>query len=287
MMSLSTIVFSGHAWILPAIGFFLILAGALVWAGHRSATDKWVRVGCLVLKATGILALALCLVEPLWVSQRPVPGANFFAVIADNSQGLQIKDSGAAESRGELLRRELTGDPKAWRLALEENFQVRRYTFDSRLQSTRDFSELDFSGRASAIGHALRTGAGHWHGQPVAGVLLFTDGNATDIPGELPDLEGCPPVYPVVAGGDLDIRDLSLRKVAVSQTAFEDAPVMIQADVSAHGFNGAEVVARLTEIAVTSTHSNQPGFRTATGSIEGPPSFTDLEVVDQWTDATA
>ena len=34
---------------------------------------------------------------------------------------------------------------------------MRRYFFDARLQATKDFSELAFDGRASAIGATLRT----------------------------------------------------------------------------------------------------------------------------------
>jgi len=241
--SVGAIIFSGRGWLFPAIAAIVALAAAWVWAGHRSGIERHVKIGCGLLKVAGISALALCLLEPLWGSERARPGANVFAVIADNSQGLQIKDAGETQSRGELLRRELTGATKSWQSSLDENFQVRRYTFDSRLQNTRDFGELNFDGRASALGGALRTAVEHWRGQPVAGVLLFTDGNATDIAGELPALEGCPPVYPVVLGKDTDIRDISLKKVGVSQTAFEDAPVTIQADVSAVGFPGSEISA--------------------------------------------
>jgi uncharacterized membrane protein len=262
MISFASIILSGRGWLLPADILLVALATALVWAGHRSAVETRVRIGCGLLKFVGVFTLAVCLLEPLAIRERARPGANIFGIIADNSQGLRVKDSGESESRGDQLRRRLTGNSKDWQSSLEENFQVRRYTFDARLQSTRDFVELDFSGRASALGNALRTAVEHWRGQPVAGVLLFTDGIATDIAGDLPDLEGCPPIYPVVLGRDSEIRDLSIRKVGVSQTSFEDAPVTIQAGVGANGFGGAEIVARLTEVAVGSTSlTNQAARR--------------------------
>jgi uncharacterized membrane protein len=254
-----SIIFANQAWLWPVVGAVVVLAAALVWAGHRSAAERPVRIGCGLLKFAGIALLALILLNPLWTGQRARPGANVFALLADNSQSLKIKDAGESQSRGEILRKTLTGDPGGWQSALEENFQVRRYTFDSRLQSTRDFSELDFNGRASALGSALKTAMDHWRGQPVAGVLLFTDGNATDLGADLPPLDGCPPVYPVVLGSDKDLTDISLERVGVSQTAFEDAPVTIQADVSADGFDGQEIVARLTEVATGRTSTNQSG----------------------------
>jgi uncharacterized membrane protein len=225
---------------------------SLVWSSRRSVAEGWVSAVCGLLKLAGVTALAACLLEPLWVSQRARPGANVFAIVADNSQSLQIKDDGAGKSRGELMREQLIADPQGWQAPLEQNFQVRRYTFDSRLQSARDFTELNFEGRSSALIGALRSGIERWRGQPVAGVLLFTDGNATDLSGDLPALDGCPPVYPVVVGNDLRLRDISIDKVAVSQTAFEDAPVTVQAGVTPHGFAGAEIRAKLTEVATIS-----------------------------------
>jgi uncharacterized membrane protein len=245
----ATIIFSGANWLVPAIAALVALAAALVWAVRRSITERRVRIGCGLLKLAGIAALVICLLEPLWVGQRARPGANFFAVIADNSQSLTVKDAGESQSRGEILHKLLNSDAKGWQSALEENFQVRHYTFDSRLQSVRNFAELNFDGRASALGNALTTATEQWRGQPVAGVLLFTDGNATDIGDDLPPLAGSPPIYPVVLGKDASVTDLSLKKVGVSQTAFEDAPVTIQAEVAASGFAGSEIVTRLTEVA--------------------------------------
>ncbi len=248
-----TIILSGRSWLAPAAAAVVLIAIALIWAGHRSAVERWVRIGCGLLKLTGVLVLALCLLEPLQVNERARPGENLFALIADNSQSLQIKDAGESGSRGEILRRQLTADPAPWLAALEENFRVRRYLFDSRLQNVSDFSELNFTGRSSSLENALQTAVEHWRGQPVAGALLFTDGNATDLAGELPALDGCPPIYPVVLGKEAGLQDISIGKVTTSQTAFEDAPVTVQAQVNAHGFAGSEIIARLTDVAVGAT----------------------------------
>src|SRR5438552_19002507 len=103
--------------------------------------------------------------------------------------------------------------------------------FDSRVQSAADFSVLAFDGRASAIGSTLRNLAERYQGRPLAGVLLLTDGNATDIHGQ-PDLSGLPPIYPVVVGNTDPIKDIAIHQARVSQSAFEDAPVSVQADVT-------------------------------------------------------
>src|SRR6266567_7607022 len=246
-MFLATLFISGRDWLLPAAA---ALGGALLllfWGYRRAPATGVVRAACFGLKLVGILALAACLLEPLWSGERARPGANFFAVLADNSQGMQIKDRGQSQTRGQFLHGLLTSQKADWQAKLDENFQVRRYLFDSRLQSTKDFSDLVFDGRASAIGSALRTIAERYRGQPLAGVLLLTDGNATDIPEGKIDLAGLPPVYPVVMGRDDAIKDIALQKVAVSQTVFEDAPVTIQADVLANGYSGGSIVAQVLD----------------------------------------
>ena len=42
-------------------------------------------------------------------------------------------------------------------------------------------------------------------------------------------------------------KDVGVRNVAVSQTNFESAPVVVRADVSAVGFRGEPIVAAVTD----------------------------------------
>jgi len=247
-MLVGSVLFSGQKWLLPAAGF-VVVAGALLWWSYRRApASAGLRAACVGLKLLGLLALAACLLEPLWSGQRAKPGANFFVVLADNSQGMQIKDAGATQSRGENLRSLLGGQAGTWLATLEDNFQVRRYVFDSRLQSTRDFAELSFDGRATSLATALKTIRERYQGQPLAGVLLLSDGNATDVADGTLDLAGMAPVYPVVIGTDEPVQDVAIEKIASSQTAFEDAPVTIQGEVSGAGVAGGQIVAELFDI---------------------------------------
>jgi uncharacterized membrane protein len=168
-------------------------------------------------------------------------------VLADNSQGMQIHDAGDSKSRGENMRGVLDLQKPGWQAALAETFDIRRYLFDTRLQATTDFHELAFDGRASALGSAVRTLSERFQGRPLAGILMLTDGNATDMPAGVPDLTGVPPVYPVVIGRKDAINDIAVQQVAVTQSAFEDAPVSLQANVATAGYRGQPVVARLVD----------------------------------------
>jgi len=262
-----SLTFSGPGWLLPAVALFGVTLLVTLWS-YRASPPGALRWGCAALKGLGVAALALCLLEPLWTSQRAKPGANLFVILADNSAGLQIADSGKNESRGQQLKDLLDPQAGRWQGALAENFDLRRFTFDSRLAATRDFSELDFTGRASAIGNALRGIADRFQGRPLAGVLLLTDGNATDIRDTLPDLHGLAPVYPVVIGTPGGARDVSVGQVNVSQTVFEDAPVSAQLSVETSGLAGEDITAELLDVEGKTLET-----RTARAQRDGPLPF--------------
>lgn len=244
-MFLASLIFSGWSYVWLAALFLLIGFIALFW-GYRAAPSGVVRWVCPLLKTVGLVALGLCLLEPLWSGQRAKPGANLLAVVADNSQSLQIHNRGAEQSRGAMLRELLTSRGGDWQEPLDDNFEVRRYWFDARLQSTKDFSELDFSGRSSRLGAALQTLAERYRNRPLAGIVLLTDGNATDLR-NVSDLTGLPPIYPVVIGNGESIQDIAVEQVHTTQTDFEDAPVSIQADVTAHGYRGQDITAQVLD----------------------------------------
>ncbi|HRP06714.1 MAG TPA: hypothetical protein PLV87_17505, partial [Opitutaceae bacterium] len=243
----AALTLSSEQWLWPLAGILALFGGILLWSYLPERGAGAVRWGCFALKLVGFAALAACLLEPLWLSPRARQGANFFAIVADNSEGLNIRDEGATHTRGDELKGMIDTRTPGWQSRLGETFEVRRYLFDSRLLATLDFRELDFKGRSSGMIGALTSVQKRFQGRPLAGLLLFTDGNATDLSGSLPTLEGMPPIYPVVLGARDPIKDISVQRVNVSQTAFEDAPVIVQVDVASAGFQGRTIAAQMLD----------------------------------------
>lgn len=244
-MFCATLIISGREWLWVAGGAALAAAAVLLWGYRHAPPSVAARLGP-ALKLFGVLALVSCLLEPLWSGQRARPGANLFAVLADNSQSLNVKAPGGKTTRAESLRRLVIPAPAGWQSTLEENFDLRRYSFDARLQAVRDFSSLDFEGGSSAIGLALRTLAERYRNRPLAGVLLLSDGNATDLRAAN-ELSGLPPVYPVLVGSAEPVPDIAIQQVNASETAFEDVPVRVQAEVLATSCRGSDVRAELLD----------------------------------------
>jgi uncharacterized membrane protein len=255
MTPLAAISFANAGWLWAALLGAAVLV-PLTWIALRPAGPQaGARAFGLGLRTLGIGLLLLCLLDPQWVSTRPKKGANFLAILADNSQSMQIADAGQPLSRGQQVRAELTTPGTTWLEKVADDFQVRPYVFDRDLRRVRDFSELDFQGTGTALGAALKklreryAGAPGQAAQPLAGILLFTDGNATDLPNGLTDTGGLPPVYPVVVGSADGLRDVSIGRTAVSQTAFDDAPVTLRAEVNGTGTTGRDLAVSVRPLA--------------------------------------
>lgn len=246
-----TLIFnSSGSWV--AWVSLLFLAGLIlvIWRYWNSPADRQTRILAPSLKMAGLLLLAICTLEPLWSGQRVRTGANLFVILADDSQSLTIKDSGATQTRGEQLKILLNAEDAPWQVRLAQDFDLRRYVFDSRLQNVSDFSGLAFGGSQSSLVGVLNGLKDRFRGRPLAGVLLFTDGVATDAKRVEFTPDDIPPIYPVVMGLQSEnqtLADLAVSHLTVTTTAFEDAPVTIQADVTQSALPKAKVTARVVD----------------------------------------
>lgn len=252
-------------WTVPA----LILGGAVLllvlWSYRRSRVPVSVRTVCGLLKASAVTLLALILIEPRRGEERPVPGANVFMILADDSQSLQLSDKSESRTRGEVLKAQLDRQ-SPWQVRLSQDFDVRRYLFGSGITPVDDFAALSSQNDSSAIVSSIRSVSQRFAGRPTAGMLIFSDGNSTDVLDSEIDWSALPPIYPVVIGNDETDRDISITQVTAGQTNFEAAPVNVSAVISTRGYQGETIVAelldsdgeRLQRLIVDNVEDNRP-----------------------------
>lgn len=246
-MSATELIWGAPPWVygttagLGILGFFILF---LSW--RRITSRPRIRGGAIALRTIAYLTLLGCLLEPSCSSLKPESGANVFLVVADNSQSLQVRDAGSATDRAVQLRSLLATDQN-WLETLDQDFDLRRFQFDTRLKSVSDFSNLTFQGVASSLGSALQTIGDRYRDRPLAGILLLTDGNATDAKHVATASADLAPIYPVIIGREAPARDISVARVTVSQTNFEAAPVTVTARIEAHGYDQEDVVVQLVD----------------------------------------
>lgn len=257
------ILLGAPRWLGWAMALAAVALIVLVWSYWRAGSAGWVRVVAGLLKTAGIVILAACLVEPLFSGVRPRPGSNLFLIVADNSRSLQLTDHGSRRTRGEVMQEHLS-EQSPWLTRLGQDFDVRRYSFDTTLHPIKDFTVLRFDGEASSLTGSLSALRERFRNQPLAGILLLTDGNATDLTDQDVNWNDLPPVYPVALGSDKELVDLAVARLSVSQTNFEAAPVTITAELDGQNIGDRKVVVRVLE-----ESSKEVERRTIQGVVEG------------------
>ena len=244
---LATLLFRRTEWIIPALILGAAAAYLIWWSSRRVNSAQKIRLLASLLKVTGIALLVVCLLEPVWSGFQPEPHSNLFLVLADNSQSLTV-EAGDEATLATQIKETLNDEQAEWTKRLEQDFELHRFAFDRQLRSVNNFAGLKNDGETSALQASLASIAQQFEKRPVGGVLLLTDGNATDLTeadlvARLKEAGKLPPIYPVVFGEADSQPDLTIENVSISQTPFEDAPVSIQCNVTARSLGeGANAI---------------------------------------------
>ena len=143
-----------------------VVASLVAWRANRAIWRSMGRTGkvCALLKVGGFALLALCLLQPQWVSERARKGENVVVLTADNGKGLEIG------ARGEAMKTRLEA-PGGWQEELGETFDVERMVFDERVRSVEAFGDLRFDGQSSDLVAGLAAVERRFRSRPVAAVL--------------------------------------------------------------------------------------------------------------------
>ena len=227
------------AWIVPAAVLAMLVIILTIINYARASASSGVRMLAAVLKVAGVVLLALCVIEPLFSGVRPRPGANLFVLLSDNSQSMSVRTG--SRVRDDDLRH-LLAEQSGWRTRLQQDFDVRNYVFARELQQLDADAQLSLDGKTSSLSTAVETIAARFRARPVAGLLLFSDGNSTE---RLRDLDIDFPIYPVVDADSDVVKDVRIQDLAVSQTNFEAAPVTVRATVATEGLTDQKITAQM------------------------------------------
>ncbi|EDY83474.1 conserved hypothetical protein [Verrucomicrobiia bacterium DG1235] len=241
--------FSNHApWLFIALALVVLLPLTwYAWKGSNSGKghSRSLALGCRIL---GILFIAIAIADPQVIEERPITGANVVALLADDSLGMRIKDSESILDRGETLRQRLSGRNSEWIGSLSEQYQIRNYRFERSLQRVASFDSLTFEGQQSNIATALLESQQRLSQVPLAGIVLFSDGNATDQELSPNELAKLPPVFPVLVGSSTPVPDIALQNLTLRQSAFGDSPLRIETKLTNAGLPTQQVRTRLRQI---------------------------------------
>lgn len=226
--AVASLMIGDRTWILPAVVIAVFGLLLSLWL-NRSRLRRH-PVGP-VFRVIGWVLLCACLFNPLWSSQRPRSGANIVAVIVDTSRSHLTISRPDEGTRADAFRRALTNgeksEPVGWLTRLSQDFELRRYTVSDRLQQVTRFDHAEFDGTASSLNTALVQLRTRFDGQPLAAIILLSDGLATDTPVSREILRELPPIYAVPPPSESPRPDVSAGTFSITQTAFDDAPLTL------------------------------------------------------------
>ncbi len=249
MPTIATIIAGDPEWIAAAVS--IALAGVVIalWLNRSRLSTMGVGTG---LRIIGWLLLVACLVNPLWTSSRPKRGANVLAVVTDISRSHLVTSDGnqtRADVLARLIRDGERTEPNGWLNRISQDFELRRYVLSDRLKQVDLYGDIQFDGVASSVYTSLDQLKQRFDGQPLAGIVLISDGNATDAGGTLEQLKGIAPIYPLLMEDSNSRPDIAVGTIATTQTAFDDAPVSIQVQPEMSGTFGQQVRVTLLDAA--------------------------------------
>ncbi|MEW4489057.1 hypothetical protein AB1L42_13330 [Thalassoglobus sp. JC818] len=242
--TIGTIVLGNPQWLWPIVAGGLIVAVGIILSYRSARLPPLTRVALVLLKLVGLALICFCLLNPLWSESDVRPGENIVLLLVDNSSSLSVRDQNE-QPRGDVVQELLHADHKDWFTRLSQDYDLRRYLFGDQLRQVDDFQGVDFSDNRSEMAMGLQGLQQRFQNKPLAGVLLFSDGNATDLEA-FEGLQTGVPIYPVVSPDWENLGDdLAIERLAVRETNFEDAPISVVATVTSSYSSEQAVVATL------------------------------------------
>ena len=246
--TLATLAFANESWMWVALVFGAASIFILTFTYRKSPLRGPQKFFAATLKLVGLILLALILMEPVILDELPRKNANEVAIVADNSSGLTValdaNEPSPAEQLTSALVNSKTNLYPEWLTRIDDTFRLQPFLFDGSLRRVDEFSELSFAENRSDLATALGRIRQRFDKRPLAAIVAFTDGNATDAEeldttlakwSEVAENAGVP-VYPVILGDPSpEARDLSVNHVTAETTQFEDAQVTLNIEAAARG----------------------------------------------------
>ncbi|MDA8744888.1 hypothetical protein N9N28_09680 [Rubripirellula amarantea] len=248
-MILSDIILGAPHWLIGVVIAAVAFVLAASWSYLTTRGLGLVKTVALLLKVVGVLLLLACLLEPMQRQTRPRPQANVMALLVDDSESMNANFAANKPTRHQVMSQQVASDEtdvQPWRTKLAQMFDIRDYAFDSQVRSLDASNGLTGKGRSSSLISSIDSVASRLQHRSMAGVILWTDGNATDLPLQTRDYgELGFPIFPVIDDRVVEMPDLQVADVSVAQTNFETSPTTVSANITSTGITSQSVVVSL------------------------------------------
>ncbi len=220
---------------LPWWGYVLVFgaAVALAWlayarSGLPAASPR--RLALTGLRAATLVLIVACLLRPVQLVPPASARDSVVPILVDVSRSMRIAD---ADGVARIARAEALVDLIA--PSLQNEFRTEVLTFGESL-AVAGQEPLTASARRSDLGGALASALERFRGQPVAGIVLISDGGDTEARDRAP-IDGLSvPVYAIGVGGPSAGRDREVVNLTAGEPLLADSSIDLSVSVVSHGF---------------------------------------------------
>jgi len=202
-----------------------------------------------LLRSLAIGVALFSLSRPLLEVTSTVAQPGVVGVLLDDSLSMQLRDDG--EARHALVDRWFDAESGELLRDLRERFETRLFRFGADSAAVDDVDELDYTAGASDLGAALRFARETLDGEPLAGLVVVSDG-ATQSPAslqaELLALRAAGiPVYSLGVGAERYARDIELTAVQMPRRVLRGSRLLAAVSVTQQGYDGATLELRVED----------------------------------------
>ena len=226
--------------------------GALGWWSTRTL-GSWRRAAIVGLR-TGAAALALVVfLQPAIELRQVAREPNRIAILVDDSRSMTLRQTPEHPSRQERVRALLDaskGTLEAW----QQSHQIDYYTFSDVVAavSPEMIGKTPGDGDASLFRKALESVRSRYDGRDLAGIVLISDGSATDDIREAGDgavrdfLKTLETRVHTAWAARPGLRDIAVARVLADEFAFVRTVVRLEAVLRSTGYGPKRVLVTLS-----------------------------------------
>jgi uncharacterized membrane protein len=230
---------------LPWWGYGLAFATALVcaWAAYARAVvplTRWRRALLISLRALTLLLIVVFVLRPVKYVQAAGMRDSVVAILVDGSRSMRLADVGA--SRIDRAR----GVVQSLQLQLSQQFRTETLMFGESLTRT-EIGQLSADARRSDLSGALAAAADRYRGQPLAGVIVISDGGDTAVEEAGSRRSLSAPVFTVGVGSPTLERDREVLNLTAGEPLLTGSSVDLSVSVTSIGFGTTPIELRLKE----------------------------------------
>jgi hypothetical protein len=265
--------------IVSAIAITWLLWRLYRWEGRDLSRAR--RVLLVGLRGLVLLAVAAMLLEPVWVSSMRETVPSHLAIVLDDSESMRFSDPYTDDSRAVALAADMKLESAGGKSPVERLRETPRlglvqevlrpqleslsrgrmlyvYDLDSAAKEgsanaakDRKLEDVQPKRPISPLGDAIRGVLASHRGQPVAGIVLATDGRSNTGEDPLRAAEVAVrqniPIYAIAAGADEGPRNIRLAEIEASPVVFVRDPMTLGVVVEARGLKDAEATVVLEQ----------------------------------------